>query len=102
MSRRKENVRKSCDEIKRLTMETWKDIVNIRDSIEYGRFVELAVKISKIKRLTHRIKRTTWRGDETNLNKRITDDIKQIAIRSFKNDLSNIKLNNDHAPATDW
>lgn len=64
MSRRKENVRKSCDEIKRLIMETWKEIVNMRDSIEYNRFVELAVKTSSIKRLTHRIKRTTWRGKE--------------------------------------
>ena len=92
MSRRKENIRKACDDISALGV-----LLMIKTGkVNYPAIGEILIKTA------HRIKRTTWRGDETNLNKRITEDIKQIAMRSFKNDLSNIKLNNDHAPATDW
>jgi len=88
MSRRKENIRKACDRIDDIIFDCY-------ELLPAQKRIELLI-------LTRRIKRTTWRNDENKLDKRITDDIKQIAMRSFKNDLSNIKLNNDHAPATDW
>lgn len=90
MSKRKENIRKACDEIDLLL-----DLLN-------KRVTPFHIVYRQIKDLTHRIKRTTWRGDENKLDKKITDDIKRIAMRSFNNDFSNVKLNNDHSPATDY
>lgn len=99
MSRRKENVRKACNWIDATIDTAVKNTDNL-SSLERVRMMNAL--LNSIKTYTHRIKRTTWRNDENKLDKKITDEIKQIALRSFKNDLSNIKLSNDHPPATDW
>ena len=92
MSKRKNNIRKACDDISALGV-----LLMIKTGkVNYPAIGEILIKTA------HRIKRTTWRGNENKLDKRITDDIKQIAMRSFKNDLSNIDVNNFHPPATDY
>lgn len=86
MSRRKENVRKMCEQIR---------AVAANSGMSNDNWVQ-------IYRITHRIKRTTWRGDENKLDNKITDQIKQISMRIFTNNVSSVNLKNNHPPATDY
>lgn len=54
MTRRNENVRNACDEIKRIVENMVIFKLSTEDSIRC---------LNKIDMLTHRIKRTTWRGE---------------------------------------
>ena len=82
MSKRKENIRKICDDISAIGMLL---------KVKTGK-VNCDVAGDILIKSAHRIKRTTWRGDENRLNKKITDQIKRIAIRSFNN---NLHINNE-------
>ena len=82
MSKRKENIRKICDDISAIGMLL---------KVKTGK-VNCDVAGDILIKSAHRIKRTTWRGDENRLDKKITDQIKRIAIRSFNN---NLHINNE-------
>ncbi len=82
MSKRKENIRRYCDMISSLGT-----ILKIKQGkVNYDAVGDILIHTA------HRIKRTTWRGDENRLNKKITDQIKRIAIRSFENKLTNVNI----------
>lgn len=59
MSRRKENIRKDCDEIDRCVIHA---VEAIKDNNNHS----AKMWLYNIKKMTHRIKRTTWRGDKEN------------------------------------
>ncbi len=82
MSKRKENIRKICDDISAIGMLL---------KVKTGK-LNCDVAGDILIKSAHRIKRTTWRGDENRLDKKITDQIKRIAIRSFNN---NLNINNE-------
>ena len=57
MSRRKENIRKACDEIDEF-------VDALETQIKNGNLQLALFTLSGIKPRTHRIKRTTWRGEK--------------------------------------
>ncbi len=82
MSKRKENIRRYCDIISDLGT-----ILKIKHGqVNHSNVGDILIHTA------HRIKRTTWRGDENQSNKKIIDQIKRIAIRSFNN---NLHINNE-------
>ncbi|MBP9778620.1 MAG: hypothetical protein KBD25_05525 [Rickettsiaceae bacterium] len=83
MSRRKENIRKSCDSI-RASVSDLIRLVSHSPEFKTYHTDSFNLILSKIVFESHRIKRTTWRNDENKLDNKITDEIIDIAMRSFK------------------
>lgn len=64
MTKRKENIRKACDEIKEYARIAQASLNNIDNIRAVGMIANAQICLDRIIPLIHRIKRTTWRGNE--------------------------------------